>query len=177
MTEVRVAARKGGDTSLQILSQASSTAGRAGRARPAARVDLQPLRISRSQRAAATQRGLRARRPPRRGDRDAAGLEESTPLVYLERLRLTGPEPLALDKVWLPEQIAAPLLDVDFTHTALYTQYARLRGVAMTGARNASGRSWRPPRNSGCVSRATDQARPPSNSPPQASMSATGQAV
>ncbi|OJY38456.1 MULTISPECIES: GntR family transcriptional regulator [unclassified Pseudonocardia] len=60
------------------------------------------------------------------------GLEESTPLVYLERLRLAGPEPLALDKVWLPERIAAPLLDVDFTHTALYTEYARLCGVAMT---------------------------------------------
>lgn len=60
------------------------------------------------------------------------GLEESTPLVYLERLRFAGPEPLALDKVWLPEQVAAPLLDVDFTHTALYAEYARLCGVAMT---------------------------------------------
>ena len=60
------------------------------------------------------------------------GLEESTPLVYLERLRLAGPEPLALDKVWLPERIAAPLLDVDFTHAALYTEYARLCGVVMT---------------------------------------------
>jgi GntR family transcriptional regulator len=60
------------------------------------------------------------------------GLEESTPLVYLERLRLAGPEPLALDKVWLPERIAAPLLAVDFTHTALYTEYAQLCGVAMT---------------------------------------------
>lgn len=60
------------------------------------------------------------------------GLEESTPLVHLERLRLAGPEPLTLDKVWMPERIAAPLLDVEFTHTALYTEYARLCGVAMT---------------------------------------------
>jgi GntR family transcriptional regulator len=60
------------------------------------------------------------------------GLEESTPLVYLERLRLAGAEPLALDKVWMPERIASPLLEVDFTHTALYTEYARLCGVAMT---------------------------------------------
>ena len=28
-------------------------------------------------------------------------LEESTPLVYLERVRLAGQEPLALDRVWL----------------------------------------------------------------------------
>jgi GntR family transcriptional regulator len=60
------------------------------------------------------------------------GLEESTPLVYLERLRLAGPEPLALDRVWMPERIAAPLLEVDFTHTALYTEYAGLCGVVVT---------------------------------------------
>lgn len=60
------------------------------------------------------------------------GLEESTPLVYLERLRLAGPEPLAWDRVWLPERIAAPLLEVDFRHTALYTEYARRCGVVVT---------------------------------------------
>ncbi len=52
-------------------------------------------------------------------------LEESTPLVYLERLRLAGDEPLALDRVWLPAELASPLLDVDFTHTALYTELLR----------------------------------------------------
>ena len=40
------------------------------------------------------------------------GLEESTPLVHLERLRLADAEPLAVDRVWLPERLAAPLLDV-----------------------------------------------------------------
>ena len=60
------------------------------------------------------------------------GLEESTPLVYMERLRIAGAEPLALDKMWMPEAIAAPLLDVDFTRTALYIEYARLCGVSMT---------------------------------------------
>ena len=30
------------------------------------------------------------------------GLEESTPLLYLERLRLAGEQPLAADRVWLP---------------------------------------------------------------------------
>ncbi|MEU3269942.1 GntR family transcriptional regulator [Saccharomonospora sp. NPDC006951] len=52
------------------------------------------------------------------------GLDGSTPLVYLERLRLAGGEPLALDRVWLPASLAAPLLDVDFTHTGLYTELA-----------------------------------------------------
>ena len=63
------------------------------------------------------------------------GLEESTPLLYLERLRLAGPEPLAVDRVWLPEHLAAPLLDVDFSHTALYDEYSTRCGVAVTGGR------------------------------------------
>jgi GntR family transcriptional regulator len=61
------------------------------------------------------------------------GLEESTPLVYLERLRLAGGEPLAVDRVWLPESLAAPLLDVDFSHTALYDEYAARCGVRLSG--------------------------------------------
>jgi GntR family transcriptional regulator len=61
------------------------------------------------------------------------GLEESTPLVHLERLRLADAEPLAVDRVWLPEQLAAPLLDVDFSRTALYTVYASRCGVHVTG--------------------------------------------
>lgn len=61
------------------------------------------------------------------------GLEESTPLLYLERLRLSDGEPLAMDRVWLPAQIAAPLLDADFTHTALYTELAGRCGVRLTG--------------------------------------------
>ena len=63
------------------------------------------------------------------------GLEESTPLVYLERLRLAGPEPLALDRVWLPAQVASPLLRADFTHTALYDELAQHCGVRLTGGR------------------------------------------
>ncbi len=63
------------------------------------------------------------------------GLEESTPLVFLERLRLAGGEPLAVDRVWLPAHLAAPLLDADLTHTALYTEYRRRCGVALTGGR------------------------------------------
>lgn len=61
------------------------------------------------------------------------GLEESTPLVHLERLRLADEDPLAVDRVWLPERLAAPLLDVDFSRTALYTVYAARCGVRVTG--------------------------------------------
>lgn len=61
------------------------------------------------------------------------GLEESTPLVYLERLRLAGADPLAVDRVWLPEALAAPLLDVDFSHTGLYQEYRARCEVTVTG--------------------------------------------
>ena len=60
------------------------------------------------------------------------GLEESTPLVHLERLRLAAGEPLAVDRVWLPAYLAYPLLDADFTHTALYTEYRDRCGVTLT---------------------------------------------
>ena len=63
------------------------------------------------------------------------GLEESSPLVYLERVRMAGAEPLALDRVWLPASVAAPLLDVDFTHTALYNELLSHCGIALTGGR------------------------------------------
>lgn len=61
------------------------------------------------------------------------GLEESTPLVHLERLRLADAEPLAVDRVWLPEELAAPLLEVDFSHTGLYPEYRRLCGIRVDG--------------------------------------------
>ncbi|WP_232660675.1 GntR family transcriptional regulator [Pseudonocardia sp. TRM90224] len=61
------------------------------------------------------------------------GLEESTPLVHLERLRLADSDPLAVDRVWMPEALAAPLLDVDFGRTGLYAEYAARCGVRVTG--------------------------------------------
>ncbi len=63
------------------------------------------------------------------------GLEESTLLVHLERLRFAGEEPLALDRVWLPAELARPLLQADFTHTALYDELAVHCGVRLTGGR------------------------------------------
>ena len=61
------------------------------------------------------------------------GLEESTPLVHLERLRFSDEEPLAIDRVWMPERLAAPLLDADFARTALYDEYAARCGIRVTG--------------------------------------------
>jgi GntR family transcriptional regulator len=59
------------------------------------------------------------------------GLEESTPLVHLERLRLAGAEPLALDRVWLPAELAEPLLAADFTDTSLYGELSRRAGLRL----------------------------------------------
>ncbi len=50
---------------------------------------------------------------------------EDTELVLLARLRLAGGQPLAIDRAWLPMSIGAALLDVDWGHTALYTELAR----------------------------------------------------
>ena len=61
------------------------------------------------------------------------GLEESTPLIYLERLRLADEQPLAFDCTWLPASIARPLLEADFSHTALYDELAARCGVRLTG--------------------------------------------
>lgn len=60
------------------------------------------------------------------------GLEESTPLLYLERLRLAGGSPLALDRVWLPASVGEPLLGVDFRHTSLYDQLLATTGIPVT---------------------------------------------
>ena len=64
---------------------------------------------------------------------DRLGRESSTPLVYLERLRLAGGEPLAVDRVWLPADVAAPLLDADFRRTSLYAELAARCGVRLDG--------------------------------------------
>lgn len=61
------------------------------------------------------------------------GLDGSTPLVHLERLRLAAERPLALDRVWLPADLAEPLLEADFGETALYTELADRCGVRLTG--------------------------------------------
>lgn len=50
-------------------------------------------------------------------------------LFYLERTRLADGLPLALDHVWLPMALAAPLMEVNFSHTALYEELRSRCGV------------------------------------------------
>ena len=65
----------------------------------------------------------------RRSDPTAAnnlGRPEDEELFYLERIRCAGDAPLAVDRAWMPLQIAEPLLDADFSHTALYDELERI---------------------------------------------------
>ena len=60
------------------------------------------------------------------------GLDGAAPLLHLERLRLAGQEPLAIDRVWLPAEFAAPLLEADFSNTSLYAELARRCQIRLT---------------------------------------------
>lgn len=62
-------------------------------------------------------------------------LPAGTALFHLERIRYAGDEPLAVDTVWLPPDLGEPLLEADFTHTALYDELERRSGVRLTGGR------------------------------------------
>lgn len=64
---------------------------------------------------------------------NALGIDISTEFFHLERLRRSDGEPLAHDKVWIPSAIAAPLMEADFTHAALYDELTRRCGVRPTG--------------------------------------------
>jgi GntR family transcriptional regulator len=57
------------------------------------------------------------------------GLDPDTELFYLERLRLAGDQPLAVDRAWVRNDIAGPLLEADFARTALYDELATLCGI------------------------------------------------
>lgn len=57
----------------------------------------------------------------------------STEFVHLERLRLAGGVPFALDRAWLPRSLAGPLLEADFSHSGLYDELASLTGTRLTG--------------------------------------------
>lgn len=49
-------------------------------------------------------------------------MDEDAEFVLVERVRCAGDAPLAVDRAWLPRNLAEPLLDVDFTRTALYDE-------------------------------------------------------
>lgn len=67
----------------------------------------------------------------RRADATAAthlGVGETDELFYLERIRCAGEAPLAVDRAWMPLDIAEPLLEADFSHTALYDELEAVGG-------------------------------------------------
>ncbi|MFC6285464.1 GntR family transcriptional regulator [Nocardioides sp. GCM10027113] len=66
---------------------------------------------------------------------DRLELRSGSPLVYIERLRRADEEPLAWDCAWLDPQLAAPLLEADLSHTALYDEWHRVAGVRLSGGR------------------------------------------
>jgi len=57
------------------------------------------------------------------------GVDSDRAVFHLERLRLAGGIPLALDTAWLRAEVGEALLDVDFSHTALYDELGRRVGV------------------------------------------------
>lgn len=61
-------------------------------------------------------------------------LADDAPLVYLERVRFADDDPIAVDRSWLPAEIARPLLGGSFERTALYAELAQ-----RTGQRPCSG--------------------------------------
>ncbi len=61
------------------------------------------------------------------------GRDPDIPLLHLERLRLVDHEPLAVDRVWFPAELAGPLLDVDFTSVGFYDELASRTGIRLTG--------------------------------------------
>lgn len=60
---------------------------------------------------------------------DQLGLAADAPLVLIDRLRWAGDEPLAIDRIWLPADVAEPLLQVDFARTSLYAELERAAGM------------------------------------------------
>ena len=57
------------------------------------------------------------------------GLPADTTFVHLERIRCADDVPLAHDEAWLPSSVGRPLLEADFTRTALYDELHRRCGV------------------------------------------------
>ncbi len=125
----------------RLRADGTVVAGRGRRPRPAGAAEIeQPVGALYGLFAAVEAAGLEQRSVVRalevRADASVArrfGAERSTPLLYLERLRYAGEEPLALDKVWFPADLASPLLAVDFRRTGFYDELASRVGVRLTG--------------------------------------------
>lgn len=56
------------------------------------------------------------------------GVDAGAPLLFLERVRCAGDQPLAIDRTWIPMSIGAELMASDFERTALYDEMERCCG-------------------------------------------------
>jgi GntR family transcriptional regulator len=61
------------------------------------------------------------------------GLSPDSPLIVLERVRRADDEPLAHDTSYLPMTLAHPLLQTDFSHTALYDELRAIGVIVDSG--------------------------------------------
>ena len=57
------------------------------------------------------------------------GLTRGAKLFHLRRLRRADGVPFAVDEIWMPAALAAPLFKVDFEHTGVYGELERLTDV------------------------------------------------
>lgn len=60
-------------------------------------------------------------------------VEPDHPLILIDRTRLADGVPLAIDRVWLPADVARPLLDADLSHGVLYHELRQRCGVSVVG--------------------------------------------
>jgi GntR family transcriptional regulator len=60
------------------------------------------------------------------------GIAKDEQVVYIERLRYAGDEPLALDRSWLPADLAQGLLDADLSSGSLYDSLAQHCNLRVT---------------------------------------------
>ena len=64
---------------------------------------------------------------------EVLGISRDSSVVHLERLRHAGDEPLALDRSWLPADLAEPLLHAELSEGSVYDVLASACGLRVTG--------------------------------------------
>jgi GntR family transcriptional regulator len=60
------------------------------------------------------------------------GLAGTAPLFHLRRVRKADDVAFAVDDVWMPAELAGPLFNADFHHTALYAELEQRTGLRPT---------------------------------------------
>ncbi|MGP5195784.1 GntR family transcriptional regulator [Arthrobacter rhombi] len=60
------------------------------------------------------------------------GLDADAELVFISRTRYADRDVIAVDDTWLPADVAAPVLDADLSHTALYEVLRRECSITLS---------------------------------------------